>query len=178
MKKPAVFFIVWLLISAPPAGASEELKITIATSEEDIRVALDIIAEQSGYNIVIPEDIDLKIRVRLNNVTLLEALDSILVINNLRYVVQDKTILVYPEGNDNIVKALNPASPLKTYVLALQHVPVKSIKKTVEGLLSPRGKVMTIPHPRPQQWTKGDDFLPSSSNRSSARDKPGAEDDV
>ena len=75
MKKLTAFLVLWGL----SVTAFGEPTISVQTADEDIRVVLDAVAEQSGYNIVIPEGVKMQVRVRLRDVTLKQALDSILV---------------------------------------------------------------------------------------------------
>ena len=150
---------VWLLSMASLPAGEPVPRVTLVTAGEELHTILDAVAEQTGYNLVVPESVSLKVRVTLKEVSLQEALDSILLLNGFHYRIQDRTILVYPAGSEEIVKSLAQSCPLHSRVFDLRHVTAGSVKETVESLLSPRGKVRVIPCPPSQTWERTDNFL-------------------
>ncbi|MGE3165223.1 MAG: secretin and TonB N-terminal domain-containing protein [Planctomycetota bacterium] len=129
----------------------ETAEVTVRTSNENIRVLLEMIADQSGYNIVIPENVQRTVSVALDRVPLRQALDSILLLNGFRYQVQDRTVLVYAVESAQDVGDF-AAFPLRTRVINLRHVPAQHVEETITQLLTARGKVMVVRSPRSQGW--------------------------
>ncbi len=170
MKTLTTLFVLcttWTLVRGAAANDAPDPRITLNTAGESLQVVLDTLAEQSGYNIVAPENATLKVRVSLRDVTLKEALDGILLLNGFQYVIQRTTILVYDAANAEKLKALGSAAMLEARYFELKHVTVRNVKDVIEGLLSPRGKLMVVSRPRVQSWQREDGFLasvPSSAN--------------
>lgn len=129
----------------------DSIQVTVRSSNENIRVLLEMIADQSGYNIVIPENVQRTVSVALTRVPLRQALDSILLLNGFRYQIQDRTVLVYSLESAAEVGDF-AAFPLVTRVFNLRHVPAQHLEETVIQLLTPRGKAVVVASPRSQGW--------------------------
>ena len=172
-----VIFTIGLLTLAPwtLCGGDPPARIAITAAGEDIHQVLEAVTEQTGYNFVIPESVSLRVQVSLRDVTLKEALDGLLVLNGLNYLIQGKTVLVYPAANAEAMKPLTQGGPLRVRVFELRYVSVRSIKETVEGLLTPRGKIRSISNPSAQSWERQDTFLYSPAERA-APPKPATKD--
>lgn len=153
-------------------------RITLNTAGENIRTVLAAIADQSGHNLVIPDSVQRTIAVHLRDVTFKEALNAVLLVNGLNHVIQNRTILVFPFEEAERLQAMAPPPPLGARVIDLRHVPVKSVKPAVEGLLSARGKVLTIAPPPAQRWEMVDGFLAASGTRTAAGAAPQDRDDA
>lgn len=147
--------LVLLFWAAPTTWAADEEstepKITVRTSDENIKIVLEAVAEQSDHNIVIPEDVDRNINVSLKDVPLRQALDSILLVNGFRYVITNRTVLVYSVENAQLVGDFE-SFPLETRVLKLRHVPAQSVQETVQNLLSARGRIVVVESPELDGW--------------------------
>jgi type IV pilus assembly protein PilQ len=159
MKSPFPRIAAWALVPGLALGGDPSPRITLNAAGEDLHTVLEAIAEQTGYNLVLPENANLKLRLSLRDVSLREALDGILVLNGFQYQVQGKTILVYGKENAEFVKSLSPMTPLQARVFDLRHVSVKCIKDTVEGMLSPRGKLRAISGYAGRSWERTQTFL-------------------
>ncbi len=161
MRHSTVFVFAALVFCSGFLSAAEadNARVTLKTSNENIRLVLEEIAQQTGYNIVLPETIQMTISVALRDVSLVKALDAILILNGMRYSIQDKTILIYTEQDKERVKDLTPPTPLKVKIFQLNHITVNTVQKSIEGLLSPRGKMMVLPPTPPETWTTQTEFL-------------------
>lgn len=171
----AVFLKTGAMAGETPADGKSQ-KISLQASEESIRIVLETLARQAQYNIVIPEQVNMKISVSLQNVSLPEALDAVLIVNGLRYMLRKKTILVYPETQQKQMAETMPLIALTAKVFNLQYLPVTSITPLVEGLLSKNGRLMPISPPASETWTSSASYLanPMAGEGASPSDPKGA----
>ena len=112
--------------------------LTMDFKDADLRNVLRLIAEQNGLNVIAGPEITGMVTVRLQGVTVDEALRNILKSNGFAYVRDENVILVQPEEENP------PAMPRETRVYTLQWVDGTAIKPVIEAILSEGGKAQTF----------------------------------
>ncbi|KAA3618025.1 MAG: hypothetical protein DWQ05_08235 [Calditrichaeota bacterium] len=113
------------------------VKITADFRDADIGNVLRLFARQNELNIVASDSVRGKITVALHQVTLKQALESILLANGYNYVVLNDIVLVKPEDQIN-------TEAMITRVFRLEHANANNIEEAVADLISPKGKVKVI----------------------------------
>ncbi len=96
-KRTILFFIIFLLIpliSFAQIEKRDDSKISFDFLDADIRNVLRILADVSGKNIVIAEDIKGKVTIKLDNVSWDEALDVIIKTNKIEKIEEDNIIRI------------------------------------------------------------------------------------
>ncbi|OGX31971.1 MAG: hypothetical protein A3D27_01960 [Omnitrophica WOR_2 bacterium RIFCSPHIGHO2_02_FULL_46_37] len=128
--------LIWLTKSSYPQENSADKQIieSLEFREVDIKDVLRQLSKQFNLNIIFSEKVLGLITVQLNNVTLDEALDSIITINGFTYTKKDNVLKVTTaeeaerEGKQTKLFKLNNADALK-------------LKETITKVLSPDGSV-------------------------------------
>ena len=108
---------VWAMENAKPVlrddtGFSMKLKgdknyiqskepVSISLRDSDVKQVLRMFADKAGMNIVFHDSVDGKVTLDLVDVPLSDAFDMIMSINNLNYVVDNKTIIVAKAGTSD-----------------------------------------------------------------------------
>ncbi len=113
------------------------IKISVDFRDADIGNVLRLFARQNKLNIVASDSVSGKITVALHNVTLEQALESILLANGYNYVILNDVVLVKPEDQIN-------TEALLTRVFQLKHINANNIEEAVKELISEKGKVKVI----------------------------------
>ena len=93
----AVSFSVGALAAAPPAQTVKGLKARTSFHFDNIpvRSALQLIAEEGGFNLIVSDSVSGNISLRLNDVTWQQALDLVLRIKGLQQHVEGSTRSVH-----------------------------------------------------------------------------------
>jgi type IV pilus assembly protein PilQ len=115
----------------------------------DIRTVVRAIAEFSGRNIVVANDVKATVHVSLRNVDWQDALRTILRSNGLDYVQEggiirvDETVKLQSELADRAAARAKEAenSPLETRVVKLNYANANEMMTSIQGSLSRRGTV-------------------------------------
>jgi len=109
-------------------------KITMNYHDAEIPNVLRLLSAQNDVNIVAGNDVHGKVTVRLQNVSLREALDTILKANGYDYLVQ---------GNIILVKKMDKNLPgeMVTRVFHLKYVDANNLKQTLSPLKSKEGSI-------------------------------------
>lgn len=128
-------------------------KISMNYHDAEIPNVLRLLSAQNHVNIIAGSDVTGKITVSLQNVSLREALDTILKANGYNYIVQ---------GNVILVKKANQDLPgeMVTKVFRLKYVDANNLKNTLQVLKSKKGSIEVF-----------DTFFQKSQNEKQA--KPG-----
>lgn len=138
-------------------------RITLNFQDIDVRTVLQILAQESGYNIVAADNVKGKITLSLKNVPWDQALDLVLNARNLDVRKQGNILTVAPRAEllarDKTVlqtrKELDELGPLVSETFRLKYKSAEAFKqilnlqhgqtaegKTANGLLSSRGSVL------------------------------------
>ena len=124
--------------------------INLEVRETNIRDVFTLIAEQSGANIVISDDVKGNVTLKLRQIPWDQALAIIMKTKNLGYVRQGNVLRIAPveqlqkETDDlrKIQDAQKLAQPLRVKVVPVNYAKVSDLAGQVKDFLSPRGKVV------------------------------------
>lgn len=139
MKKNLSKYLFVLLIVFSFVSFKSEAKnvsITLSLSEAEISDVLRMISAQSGINIIAGPEVSGKVTISFENVSLDDALSSILKSHGYDYI---------KEGN--IIRVLNTGikvAPTKTKVYTLKYIDASDIKTPLDGIISSFGKIQIV----------------------------------
>lgn len=125
-------------------------KISIETSNMDIRDALNFITEESGVNMVISEDVKGSVSLKLRQVPWDQALVVIMKAKKLGYTRQGNVLRIAPlqdlkaEEDDatKLAQARKNLEPLKVRMFPVSYARVDELEKKIKDFLGERGKVV------------------------------------
>ncbi|HEY8272895.1 MAG TPA: type IV pilus secretin PilQ [Pseudobdellovibrionaceae bacterium] len=126
-------------------------KISIETSNIDVRDALKFITEESGVNMVITDEVKGNISLKLRQVPWDQALVVIMKARRLGYRRQGSVLRIVPveelkkEEDDatKLVLARKNIEPLKVRAFNISYAKVDELEKKIKDFLSERGKVVS-----------------------------------
>jgi len=115
-------------------------KISLQFEGVPVSTVLNMIADQHHLNIVQSSQIDNEISIRLDNVSLADALDAILTSNGYNF---------FYKGDIIVVKPLDMSVPgeLQINTVELNYISPAAAVNAVTGILSPRGNISIIENP-------------------------------
>ncbi|TAJ26071.1 MAG: type IV pilus secretin family protein, partial [Nitrospirae bacterium] len=124
-------------------------RISLDFQAADITNVLRLIADVSGFNIVVGEGVKAKVTLKLVSVPWDQALDMLLKMNNLGMIREGNIVWIDTLANiarqqDEEAKAKESkikAEDLVTRVIYVQNVPATEIRTTLQQYLSPRGQL-------------------------------------
>ncbi len=103
--------------------------------DADLKDVLRALAQENGFNIIIGEEVAGRLTLSFKNVSLMEALDAILRINNLEKRDESGIIRVikspFPEGEGDLV----------TKIIPISFASAKESSETLKGILSKKGSI-------------------------------------
>ncbi|MFV3406959.1 type IV pilus secretin PilQ [Bdellovibrio bacteriovorus] len=125
-------------------------KISIETSNMDIRDALNFITEESGVNMVISEDVKGAVSLKLRQVPWDQALVVIMKAKKLGYTRQGNVLRIAPlqdlkaEEDDatKLAQARKNLEPLKVRMFPVSYAKVDELEKKIKDFLGDRGRVV------------------------------------
>lgn len=125
-------------------------KISIETSNMDIRDALKFITEESGVNMVISEDVKGAVSLKLRQVPWDQALVVIMKAKKLGYTRQGNVLRIAPlqdlkaEEDDatKLAQARKNLEPLKVRMFPVSYAKVDELEKKIKDFLGDRGRVV------------------------------------
>ena len=128
-------------------------RISLDFQAADITNVLRLVADVSGFNIVVGEGVKAKVTLKLVNVPWDQALDMLLKMNNLGMIREGNIVWIDTLANiakqqDEEAKAKESkikAEDLVTRVIYVQNVPASEIQTTLRQYLSPRGQLNLNP---------------------------------
>ncbi|HEC97911.1 MAG TPA: type IV pilus secretin family protein [Nitrospirae bacterium] len=133
------------------AGKYTGKKISLDFQDADIIPIFRLLADVSGYNVVVDPEVKGKITVKLINVPWDQALDLILKTHNLGMVIEGNIIRIAPlsvlvKEREDAIKAKDAArkaEPLVTKVFPISYASVSKVKSAIDQgkILSERGSV-------------------------------------
>ncbi len=127
----------FLVATDGPESENDNL-LTMDFKNADLRNVLRLIASQNGLNVVAGPDVTGEVTVRLQGVTVEEALRNILRSNGYSFVRDENVILVQPEKE----KSIDAARSMKVYHLF--YIDGEDVKKALDGILSDGAKVQAF----------------------------------
>ncbi|MGH8003212.1 MAG: secretin and TonB N-terminal domain-containing protein, partial [Limisphaerales bacterium] len=140
MKKLVLFIIFGLLVAAawaqekPLTVITEDSKITLEMEAAPIGSVLKLLAAQNNLNIVSGQEVRGTVSLRLRQVSLDEALSSILLANGYTYSRQGNVIVVLSQEKDY-------PQQLETRVFELDYVSADYVAASLKNVLSSKGKM-------------------------------------
>lgn len=114
-------------------------KIKMQVRGVPLNTVLTAIAEQRGLNIVVGSDVDATVTVNLNDVTLPEALDSLMAIAGCTWSKRGKIIFVSKVAANSTTAPDVQGREIR--VIPLNYLSAADLEKTLKGLISPVGRV-------------------------------------
>lgn len=143
-------------------------KISIEVSDQDIREVLNFIATEVGANIILSEDVQGKITMKLREIPWDQALITVMKSKKLGYVRQGSIIRIstltsLQEETDSAKKILDSQrilAPLRVKVIPVSYAAVEDLQKQLPPFLTPtRGQVVVDPRTSSLILTDTEDVL-------------------
>lgn len=129
---------IFLLMFALSPSAQDDKMVSIDVQNMGIDAVLKMIADQSGMNVVLSNNVVGTVTVKLDNVSVIQALDSVLKANNYLYAIDNGIITVYTyqdmEQQDRFIN-------LQTKVFTLSYTDVSDLKKVLLSMKTARGRI-------------------------------------
>jgi type IV pilus assembly protein PilQ len=116
---------------------AQSARYSVKFGDADLRTALRFLAKIADLNVIIPEDIEGNVSVNFDNISIKDAMHSIIKANNLDYA-EELGIIRVGKGE----KFVGTGEDLKTQTFRLQYASAKELKEEVKPLLSERGSVL------------------------------------
>jgi type II secretory pathway component GspD/PulD (secretin) len=136
---PCVIFPVFLLALYCPLFAGDGT-VTLDAQNMSIEEVLKMIADQSGMSIVLSTNVTGNVSVKLDSVSVVQALDSVLKSNNYLYSVDNGIITVYSyQDSQQQERFVN----LQTKVITLDYTDVSDLKRILLSMKTARGRIET-----------------------------------
>jgi len=119
-------------------------RVSMRLENADLATTLRSIAQVSGYNIIIGDEVKGTITVELDNVEWEEALDLVLKTKGYTYIIEGNVIRAgNPKTFAEEREAIESSQPIKREIFVLEFSTPKEIMGAVKALLSSRGNVET-----------------------------------
>jgi len=135
-----LIFSVFLLASPKVLLFAEDGEVTLDVQNISIEEVLKMIADQSGMSVVLSTNVTGNVTVKLDKVTVVQALDSVLKANNYLYSVNDGIITVYSyQDTQQQERFVN----LQTKVITLNYTDVADLKRILLSMKTARGRIET-----------------------------------
>ncbi|RMD98825.1 MAG: hypothetical protein D6814_06765 [Calditrichaeota bacterium] len=112
--------------------------INVDFRNAEIGNVLRILARQNGFNVVAGDSVKGRITVTLKNVTLEQALDSILRANGYQYRIENGVVVVKP-----VSRGFN-VEEMETRVYRLKYIDAHNLMEAISELKSPEGKIKVL----------------------------------
>lgn len=139
----AAFAIILMFGVSTPLNAQDTLspKLTMNFKDADILNVLRMLSKQNHLNLVASNDVKGKVTVHFNNVSLDDALETILKANGYDYYIEKDIIFVKSIDSDR-------NASLETKVYDLKYIDALDIKETLTPFLSKKGKMEALSRTR------------------------------
>lgn len=111
-----------------------DMKVSLSFADVPLSDVLNTLTKIADLNLVGGEGLSQKVTIYLKDVTLQDALDSVLRSAGYAYVPEGKILRIVPKNE----------APLETKVFKLKYVSAQQITDALAGLISDRGKVKTF----------------------------------
>ena len=123
--------------------SSQGQTVSIFARNVDLRLVLSNLAEESGVNIVVAEDIEATVTTTLKNVPLWDAFDAILKVNGLSWSVKSDIVFVTQPTSTGESGQGNSQPGQRVQVFELHYTSSEEVLQVVKGLLSVSGRAFT-----------------------------------
>ncbi len=122
-------------VSADPING--DARISLDLENVPITRAVTLIANQQNLNVVLAGDVEGTVTVKLDDVDVATALQSILVPNGYNYYFNGKVIVIKSNSTE-------AAGELTTRVITLKYTNANTVAKALESLKSQKGKIVVL----------------------------------
>jgi type IV pilus assembly protein PilQ len=147
--RAAVAAVVLLSTSALADSPRESKRISIDVVRADIHDVLRLLAEKGGLNVVVADEVQGKVTLRLRDVPWRQALDTVLASHGLGQELRGNVLRVAPMKQlaeeaaalAKLKQAREDVAPLKTYLIPVNYALASDLLPQVKAQLSPRGSV-------------------------------------
>lgn len=133
--------------------------ITVDFKDAELSNVLRLLSDQYGINIIAGDDVKGTVTVRLKDVSLEGALNSILNANGYGYFKEGNIYRVAAldqlAADQESKKKLQDYEDLMTEVIELRYLDGQDAKKVLNGMLSPRGKIVVLERKTVPGWQIG-----------------------
>lgn len=134
------FVTVFLLVFAHLTCAQDDKTVTLDVQNMNIDAVVKMIADQSGMNVALSNNVIGTVTVKLDSVSVIQALDSVLKANNYLYSIENGIISVYTyQDSEQQERFVN----LETRVFTLGYTDVADLKKVLLSMKTARGRIET-----------------------------------
>lgn len=148
LVRAAVAAVVLLSTSALAESPREAKRISIDVVRADIHDVLRLLAEKGGINVVVADEVQGKVTLRLRDVPWRQALDTVLASRGLGHELKGNVMRVAPmtqlaeeaETRAKLKQAREQEAPLRTYFIPVSYARAAELLPQVQAQLSPRGR--------------------------------------
>jgi len=120
-------------------------RVTLSLDRADLGEALKLLLAPRDFNLVLGEGAEGSVTVDLKDVPFEEALNVVLTVNGLSYLIQDNTLYVFrTEEAERLAPALLHR---EVATFELNYVPLGEVSLVIEQFLSPAGRILTCAAP-------------------------------
>lgn len=158
MKKLCYIFILSVLIFSNIQAESSLLenreKLSMELEDVALPMVLNMIAKQYNLNIVLSDEVDGNVTIRLHDVDIKTALETILYPNEYNFYLQDDIIVVKP------VK-LDAVGELKSKVVTLDFASPQMVYNALVSIKSDKGTVLILNNSTSESSSGSEDFAPN-----------------
>jgi len=139
--KNKIFIAGMILVLLPAIIIAVEFdpdkKVSLKFDEVPLTTVLNMLAEEYNLNIVLSGEITGEITLRLEDVTLEDALNAILASNEYNFYVTGNIVVVKPLG-------MNAVGEMLTRTITLDYISPSAAFNAAQELLSPKGKMRVV----------------------------------
>lgn len=148
LVRAAVAAGVLLSTSALAESPRESQRISIDVVRADIHDVLRLLAEKGRLNVVVADEVEGKVTLRLKDVPWRQVLDTVLASQGLGHELKGNVMRVAPlkqlaeeaEARVKLKQAREQEAPLHTYFIPVSYAQASELLPKVQALLSPRGR--------------------------------------
>ncbi len=142
----AVVLLSTPALADPPRAESK--RITLDVVRADIHDVLRMLAEKGGLNLVVSDEVQGKVTLKLRDVPWRQALETVLASNGLGQELHGNVLRVAPlkrlteeaESRAKLKQAREELAPLHTWFIPVSYAQAAELLPKVQAQLSPRGK--------------------------------------
>jgi type II secretory pathway component HofQ len=146
-RELVVFTLALLAIEAGAASPTQRMNFDFHRA--DLHGVLRVLCEAGRVNLVMSEDVQGTVTLRLRNVAWSDALHAVLSVHQLGFERRGNIVRVAPLKQLNeeaklaaeLAKSRDDAAPLETHIIPVNYARASDLLPHVQSLLSPRGTV-------------------------------------
>ena len=148
LVRAAVAAVLLLSTSSLADSPRDSKRISIDVVRADIHDVLRLLAEKGKLNVVVSDDVQGKVTLKLKDVPWRQALDTVLASHGLGHELRGNVLRVAPmkqlaeeaETRAQLKKSREEVAPLHTYFIPVSYANAAELLPQVQAQLSPRGR--------------------------------------